>query len=234
MNIMNSITNKKHEGFALILALIVVGVGLILIAAMFSTVTTFTRFFSEYRQAYDNTIIARNYIEMMKGEIVAENISRGGAGVGVLHGKENQDEAFPENAITNLDGLIIYDGVNPERFAFSADVNLNGPQIVEVNVYDANYRVEGINSATFPIADLHELPPSFYIEGGSGPEWEDIGKDGSDYNEFEEPYVGFSGAFSNYGAYLIRVRIYDTANSTHGNPERLVRTTEEAFLQVIP
>ena len=234
MNIINNITNKKRKGFALVLALIVVAIGLILVAVMFNSVSSFTNFFSEYRQAYVDTIIARNYIERMKGEIVAENNARSGTGVGVLHGIQNQDEGFPENAITSLEGLVVYDATSPDRFSFIVNENVNGPQRVEVIVYDANYRVEGIDSSSFPLADIYELPPSFFVEGGAAPDWVPIGKDGSDYNEFEEPVLAMKGAHSNYGAYLIRVKIFDTANSTYHNPDRLVRVTEEAFLQVIP
>ena len=231
---MNIITNRKREGFALALALFVVTVGLILIAALFNSVSSFTNFFSQYRQAYVDTVIARNYIEIMKGEIVAENNSRAGTGAGVLHGIENQDEAFPDNTIKSLAGLIIHDGVNPNRFDNSFVENINGQQRVEVTVYDANYRVGGIDSLAFPHDELYELPPSFYVEGGTAPDWVPIGKDGSDYNEFDVTPNPTKGAHSNYGAYLIRVKIYDTANSTYSNPDRLVRTTEEAFLQVIP
>ena len=228
MNTNNTIS-KKRKGFALILALIVVGVGLIIVAFMFNYVSSFTRYFSQYRQTYLDTATARSYVEKIKGYIVHINNHRGT----VLHGQENQNPDFPANTITSLNGLLISGDSSMPNISLLVDeiININGPQRVQVHVYDANYSVEGISDA-FPHHEIYELPPSFYIAGGSDKDWVDVGDDGSDYNKFDEDPPSSKGAHGNYGAYLIRVRIYNTA--TTNRQERLVRITEEAFVQVIP
>jgi hypothetical protein len=232
---MNNITYKKRKGFALVLALIVVAVGLVIIAAMFNYASQFTGFFSEFRKAYIDTVTARSYIEHIKGEIVADNIARGS----VIHGPGNDDPTFPVNHIKNLDGLLIkgIEGKENKYFINDTFEKLNGPQRIEVRVYDANYSVKAIDTSTFTIDELYELPPSFYAETELMPDWVDETKDNTDYNEFEETR-DYRGVYETYGAYLIKVRIYDTARTSltpeNRPPMRLVRTTEEAFLQVLP
>jgi hypothetical protein len=221
--IMNNRAAKKREGFVLIMTLIIVIVGLGVIAVMFNSVTQFTGIFSQYRQVYVDTITARNYIEIMKGGIVATNNARDT----VLHGPDNQSPSF-ESDIRNLDGLLIT-GDNNE-FILDRDVNIIGPQRIEVRVYDANYTVHRI-VPDFPINELYELPPSFFAGGSVRPDWYNEGQDGSDYNRFEELPIG-GGAYEKYGAYLVRVKVFNKAYAN--KPEKLVRTTEEVFLQVIP
>ena len=223
-SISNNIAYKKHKGFVIVLALVVVAVGLLIITFMFNSVSSFTRYFSEYRRAYVDTVTARKYIELVKGDLVAANNARGAAGDSVLHGLENQDPSFPAGAIPDLRGLLILSN-NEGRFEIDDPININGPQRVEVRVYDANYDVNGLVD---PFPDVNELPPSFFVQGGSVRDWTEIGDSGRDYNKFDEDGSG-KGNHSDYGAYIIRVKIYNTAN----NAERLVRTTEEAFLQVI-
>ena len=232
--ILNNITSKKHEGIALVLTLIVVGVGLLIIAFMFDTVVNFARYFSETRQVYVDTVTARSYIERVKGEIVAVNIARVANGEAVLHGEDNLDSTFPEGAIKSLNGLLITSKYGD--FIINDEININGPQRVEVRVYDANYSVEGIATEDegFPHDDIYELPPSFLYGEDAARDWTNIGDDGSDYNKYDEdPKMS---AYENYGAYLIRVRIYNTSNTFRPSEEtkRLVRTTEEAFIQYVP
>jgi len=228
-NIFNRFTSKKRKGFALPLALCVVAIGLLIITFMFDSVSSFTRHFSEYRQVYVDTITARSYIERVKGEIVAVNNSRVDTSETVLHGPENIDpELMPE--ITTLDGLLIANiANNGGTFQINENISVNGPQRVEVRVYDANYNVEKL-VPDFPMNNnMNDLPPSFLVEGGVGPSWSKEATGGEHYNPEDEIDEGKVVAYRDYGAYLIRVRIYDLANQS----EKLVRTTEEAFLQRI-
>jgi len=235
MNTKNCMSSRKREGFALALTLIIVVVGLLIVSAMFSSVRDFTGFFSEYRRAYTDIITANSYIERVKGRIVAINNARASFDIPVLHGSENQDRKF-NTIITHLNGLIISgDEFTPgfeDEFIIGEESTVNGPQVVIVRVYDANYNVETIDEDEFTDADFNELPPSFFIAVIDEPDWKDIGSDGSDYNQFESPYDDARALYDKYGAYLIRVKIYNLVG--RNNRPVLVRTTEETFVQVIP
>ena len=224
-NIFDNIISKKRRGFGLLLALVVLLGGLVMIAVMYNSVSMFSRTFSEYRHGYVDAITAHNFIERTKGNIVAFNNAQGAAGGSVLHSAGNNDPNFNVD-IDNLEGLVI------ARNNF--DIKENGEQRVEVEVLDANYRVGSISPA-FPPDEILHLPPSFFAgAGGMGVhEFEEIGDSGYDYNQFDVTGPGGTGAgHRNYGAYLIRVRVYNT--SLVNDQPRLVRTTEEAFVQVIP
>jgi multidrug resistance efflux pump len=99
INMLNKITYKRREGFALVLALVVVSVGLIIVTFMFSSVSNFASNFADYRRVYVDTITARGYIEQVKGEIVAVNNRRNE----VVHGLQNQDANF-DTTIDSLEG----------------------------------------------------------------------------------------------------------------------------------
>ena len=240
MNIKNLLNNmsQKREGFGLILALIVSTIGLVFVALMFGSVSTFSEIFSEYRRGYIAEITASSYIEMAKGQITEANRRRRlntVPALPVLHGRDiaNFRSLFDDDIIQSVDGLLLRED---EGFGEAEGFNRllppeNGLR-VRVRVYDMNYRMENINinSPSFSTpagAGFEGLPPSFFMFGEEIFDMMKIGLDGT--YEVHDMGDDFRAIFDNYGAYLIRVEVFDASNI-----DRPIRTTEEAFVQYVP
>ena len=231
-NVLKVMISGKREGFGVILALVVSAIGLVIVAYMFTSSSLFNTVFSRTRGSYIDEITASSYIERMKGFITVTNVNRSDDSKPVLHGVQNQEEGY-NTEIDSLAGLIIMgEGGSTADFNFSEDIRENGPQRVDVCVFDANYlsrtlKLDPMPPPVFSHDDLLQIPPSFFATGTGVMDWMDIGKYGS-YEEAEKPFL--DGLYGRFGAYLIRVKIFNTAN----NESRLVRTTEEAFVQLMP
>ena len=231
-NVLKDIIFRKREGFGVILALVVSAIGLVLVAYLFSFSSGFHLIISKSRGGYIDEVTAASYIERMKGLITATNVVRSNDKKPVLHGVQNQDDVYSAQ-IDCLAGLIIMgEDDSTASFDFSENITINGPQKVQVSVFDANYLARSLkldlaDPPAFSREEVLQLPPSFFVTGTGVLEWVDIGKYGS-YEEVELPYL--KDIYNRFGAYLIRVNIFNTTN----NEDKLVRSTEEAFIQLMP
>ena len=231
--------SRKRKGFAIVFTMVIVLVAFSLVASMFNTVSSFTNYFTEYRRAYTDIITASSFLEYAKGRVVAMNFDKAETLIGLLHGVENTREPgalpFAPGIINSLRGLLISSGDSGGVFEFSRDISVNGPQVVEVQVFDANYSIESL-SDTFPAEDYLGLPPSFFIQGIThGIDWTRTSLDGEDYNELPPEHLYDSDsiffAYTKYGAYLVRVTLYDRIGT---NKLKKVKIIEEAFIQIAP
>ena len=220
-NISNYINSKKRGGVGVIMAVVFSLFGLLLVALMFNSTTDFVRLFARHRRVYVDSIIASNYIERMKGAITTENVRRRENDTPVLRGEENNEPTFEGVFINSVDGLLLEDG-----FGLLLE-NIEGQQRrVEVRVFDAFYLPR--NLAPFTMSDYERLPPSLFMIGELEPDWAVTGRDGRYEEFFAELEANMELAWRTLGAYVVRVEIYDTLN------DRLVRVTEEAFIQFLP
>jgi hypothetical protein len=105
-----------------------------------------------------------------------------------------------------------------------------GRQRANIEVFDMHFKAEWVNYNAFEDDpnDMKDFPPVFNMTG-------DVGSGGYDsLGDHKGPGAG-SGVSSGadeldpekYGAYLIRVRLYD-------HQGKLLRTAEEAFVQILP
>lgn len=226
-----SLFKRKRTGSILPMALVIALVGAWYISLIFDRAGSFLGVTSSQRITYMDEIVAANYIEQVKGSIVARNLSNIASGGSVLHGQENGEIPFLQEypPLSGIEGLRVD----------SADTSLNqvinvqgggGNRRVEVRVYDANYSTHRIKeSSSFSPADFDNLPPSFFISGNSGSgQLVNTGNSGLMYEEIKSSGGNLGDIYKRYGAYLIQVRISDPER-----PDVPIRITEEVFIHVI-
>lgn len=207
---------------ALITAMIVVLVGSLLVTAVFQVMISFHTAMQTGQMSYQDHLNVTDYIEGAKGWITQINQVDGRVRhpVGLLNNTTQ--------VITNVNTLVFTDP------ALSVDETL-GKQRLVMRVFDSNYRARQIDSSLRNDPDAMRMlpPPLSLLEQAANniASMNDVGHrtDPTGYIALDEQEV-FAAFFRNYGAYLIRVELFN--DDGHGG-EVLARRAEEAFFQFI-
>lgn len=225
---------KKRRGSALLLALGIIVIGSALVAAMFELSTAFSRTAGVQHQGYFDHITVADHVERAKGFLVMINNQRELADRPVLHGPGNTSFSADITALAALQLTQNDDGI---AGALSVDTGVmrtkNGSQRLIMQVYDANYNPESVTITN--LDELSQLPSSLML-GLSRTEESGTVKTGTFISAgSRDPEIQnrLSGvAYEDYGAYLIRVRLFniDTNGLEQGTP---VYELEEAFFQTV-
>ena len=227
------LVNKTRRGVGLIMALVVLLVVSTIIALTFEIVFNYSWFSQQDNVGF---VIHSTMLDVMEAEkalIVGTNHD---AGQVVLHGrsevlKESQRTWSPPPPfeLLKVDDLRLAD--YPKTITIGGGISGAGRQTIEVDVFDmffgpawVDYDVLRLNAA-----EMEAFPPVYNMEpegGASGMEAIDE-KDiaGIDKDVISDKISGLSP--ENYGAYLVRIRLLDRNG-------KLLRTTEAAFVQIIP
>ncbi len=218
---------SKRRGVALVLALVVVLVGGALIALIFEMTVRFG--FTSLRQGttYSDHLEVTGYIESAKGFIADTNV--------------NNDQVMHPKGYTNIETTLItsLDMLMFDQAELSVDrvfAGSKGRQRVVMRVFDANYRANRVREPLLlNSVDMAQMPPPLslaeagasmdqYITNVGNSHTPTTGGQAIDDNEVWKRF------FKYYGAYLIRVELYDIDES---GTQNLTRKVEEAFFQVI-
>jgi hypothetical protein len=216
--------DKARKGVALVLALVVVLVGGLIISATFDFVYRFSWISTEQRGGYVDHTTGLSLIQAKKAQIVESNR---------VAGKTMHVPALLyDSGATPANGSLVLSDL---RFGspWSESANMSsgtGPQKAETEVFDMHFMPEWVDYSSFGSdpAAMKDFPPVFNVAGevGSG----GLGSVGDHKGPgagSTDPNAGDELDPDRYGAYLIRVRLYDQQG-------KLLRTAEEAFVQILP
>jgi hypothetical protein len=214
------VTMRKHEGMALVMALVIVLLGSALISAMFDLSSAFTKTMSFERRGYVEHVAMTDYLEKAKGFIINTNNGRGLAGV--LHGP----------GVTLSDDITSLADLQLTQAELSVDMTVqlgNGARRLVLRTYDANYRPSRVNISDW--ANKKDFPPSLKLDFNSIENGADLELGGTDVSnpDIEAWRQSQSQAYRDYGAYVVRVELYHN----NGGRELLERDIEEGFFQAI-
>jgi hypothetical protein len=208
------------------LALTVVLVGSVLAAMIYEMTFNYAWFRQPQKEIYMNHTMVLDAIQTVKGYIIQTNLDNGVA----MHA-ESAPILSGDAMITSLNQLLVPEP-DPAHPVLSADMTVHGgsrAQRMVVNVYDLYYFPYQLQPELLgDPAQIKDLPPPFNLlpdPSGMTYEGEKTIGDGEHSEKQESGEGGGRPDPEKYGAYLVRVRLYDGA--------KLTRTAEEAFLQVL-
>jgi hypothetical protein len=216
--------NKAREGVALVLALAVVLVGGVIVGLTFDFVYGFSWISNEQRGGYVDHTTALSVIQAKIAQIVEANNTAGKTMHVPALGYDNGVVLSKDNSLTLSD--LRFGSPWSDSVEMSSG---SGPQRVVTDVFDMHFMPQWVNYDAFSgnPADMKDFPPVFNMEGkvGSG----GYNPDG----DHTGPGAGSGGVGDaddldpdSYGAYLIRVRLFD-------HQGKLLRTAEEVFVQIL-
>jgi hypothetical protein len=228
----------------LVMALSIVVIGTVLIAAMFNLSTVFTRTATFQRRGYIEHVSMASYLEKAKGFIVQLNEGREADNMPVLHGSGLPVSLDGVNldsvTFTGMTALQLTQDEDGIADALSIDMALhtpNGPKRLVMRVYDANYLPSWVAISNW---QDQALPPSLMLYA------DDLNKNGEDLEGLDDNNLtensidgdNLSGGgvhnksqqYRDYGAYVVRLELYDIHNDGTGV---LARDIEEGFFQAI-
>jgi hypothetical protein len=206
------------------MALVVVLTGATCAALLFEITFRFSRVSQPQRNVYVNHTTVLDAIQTAKGYILDTNSADGVA----MHPpgfdydnkpiKSPSDLRFPNSELSS--DRKVGSGVGLQR--------------VMVQVYDAFYNADNLDAGLLNDPNrMKELPPPIAIMGdmSSGPGLQREGeKTISDTGGNDSAGSGAALDPEKYGAYLVRVLLYDVDGNSGS---KLVRMAEEAFVQVL-
>jgi hypothetical protein len=219
--------NQAHKGVALVLALVVVLVGGSIIALTFEFVHRFSWTSTGQRGIYVDHTTALSFIQAKIAEIVQANITAGKTMHVPALGYDDDDD---DDDATPADGSLKLDQLRFGRpWSESTEMRSGtGLQRVETEVFDMHFMPEWVDYDHSSSDDIKAFPSVFNMAGevvsggyGSVGDHKGPGYAGSGSGDADELDA------DSYGAYLIRVRLYD-------HQGKLLRTAEEAFVQILP
>jgi hypothetical protein len=205
------------------MALTVTVMGSLIALALITMGYSFLKSSARQRNFYGDHVSVTDYVQDVKGKLIAKNISDGQ----VQHGKGLSSSSSP---IASIDNLVL-DGYN------SPDIPVGswglGKQKVSVTVYDAYYFYDQLDPALRnDSAQMALFPPPInaLAAGSTGADAETEGESQGDSTIGTNSSPGTFYPWSSFGAYVVRVQLYnvDMLGAT-----RLTRTAEEAFFQVL-
>ena len=225
----------KRRGFALPMALVIVIVGTVLSALILDMGYSFLFSMQDQESVYMDHIIVSDYVEAAKGWLAQHNVENGF----VQHALRRPNPDIPVQSIFDLllddppdtpltDRLLSFD-----REALYRKGNVE--RRVTVNVFDAHYYKEDLNPALLNDAEqMRLMPPPINVVASptnTAGSFKDIG-DGADATKgFSYDKENSRYSWSKYGAYVIRVQLYDVDKS---GKRVLKRFVDEGFYQVLP
>jgi hypothetical protein len=207
----------------LVLALIVVLVGGLVVGATFDFIAQFSWLSVGQRGIYVDHMTALSVIQAKIAQIIDSNQSAG--------------KTMHVSALGYDSGTVPADGslvLSDLRFGspWSESVEMSsgtGRQRVDTEVFDMHFMPEWVDYSSFSghPDEMRDFPPVFNMAGESGEGTSALG----DHSSAGAGTTVSSGADDlnpdSYGAYMIRVRLYD-------HQGKLLRTAEEVFVQVLP
>jgi len=229
---------KSRKGAALAIALVVVLVSGIVVAAVFRMAFQHARMSVHVRSHYTEHTILRSAVEEMKGLIFSDNINAGN----IQHVNVVASNGFIDNA-----GLLRFGPATAAPPAANWVVNRvvisdGGQQRLIVEVYDMTFNPgqleddPGNNPANVPFMALVRpvgveaynffFPPHTFLEANPGAVAR--GEIEGESADSGEAHVTIPN--QQFGAYLIRARLFDGVNP-NVNVDRPLRIIEEAFVQ---
>jgi hypothetical protein len=218
--------NKARKGVALVLALMVMAIGGAIIGLTFEFVYRFFWTSTELRGTYVDHTTVLSVIQSKIAQIIASNKADGKT----MHVPDLLYDSDEKNEVPPNGSLVL----SQLRFGspWSETTKMNsgaGLQDVVTEVFDMHFKAEWVNYDAFEgnLAEMKDFPPVFNMEDDVAGGLDSVGDEIS--VGFDKNKVGGGGGLesSKYGAYLIRVRLYDHQNN-------LIRTAEEAFVQILP
>jgi hypothetical protein len=211
---------KTRKGVALVLALVVMVIGGAIIGLTFEFVYRFFWISTEQREIYVDHTTVLSAIQSKIAQIIEHNKGEGKTMHVSALGYDSG--ALPANGSLSLNDLRFGD-------PWSKIVE-TGHHWVETEVFDMHFMADWVdyNVLKNNPAEMKDFPSVFNMAG-------EVGSGGySEVGDHTAP--GASNRSSgdadeldpdSYGAYLIRVRLYDRQG-------KLIRTAEEAFVQILP
>ncbi len=224
----------RRRGMALPMALLIVIIGSALIAAMFELSSVFSRTAVIQRESYVDHITITDYLERAKGFLVNLNYQRHLTGQSVMHGPGNAALSADLHSLADLQ--LTQDEVWEVLSVDHVVVTKNGRQRVVMQVFDVNYDPERIRMPLIADLDqLERLPPSLMLVIAEDTGLGIWGTGGFSSGRSAPPPVNLndvlSESFERYGAYFIRVQLFDASRNGRETPSHEV---EETFFQTIP
>ena len=227
---MNKRMSYSRKGGALIMALMVVLGGGALIAATFEMVFIYSWFTQEQRSLYvDHTILA-SYIQEIKAQIIAYNLGKGE----ILHAPDILTATGPTLTVEDL-RFKDEDFESPSSLSQKLNVPFDttnptgvGPRKVEVEVYDMVFNPNLVNWDEYD-PDKFFPPVMNRLRHSSTTCLGENGVEGTPCCP-----VADRADLRGYGAYLIRVMLYDARLfKPRRGGDRPIRIIEEAFVQIL-
>jgi hypothetical protein len=219
---------KARKGAGLVLALMVVLVGGLFVVVTFDFVAQFSGLSVEQRGIYVDHTTALSVIQAKIAQIIESNRSAGRTQHVSALGYDGG--GVPGNG--SLDLLDLDDLRFGAPWSESVQMsNGTGLQRVDTEVFDMHFMPEWVDYDSFSgnPDQMRDFPPVFNMAGEVG------GGGTSALGDHSAPGAGTSVSGGgtdelnpdSYGAYLIRVRLYDLQG-------KLLRTAEEVFVQILP
>jgi hypothetical protein len=209
---------KARKGVALVLALAVVVVGGVIIGLTFDFVYGFSWISTEQRGSYVDHTTVLSAIQAKIAQIIDDNKTAG---------KTMHVPALGyDSGTTPANGSLVLAQL---RFGEPWSEEISGTQRVVTEVFDMHFMPEWVNYDILRSNpdEMKDFPPVFHMAGVAG--------SGGLKNVGDHTGPGAGTGVSSggeeldpdsYGAYLIRVRLYD-------HQGKLLRTAEEAFVQIL-
>jgi len=215
------------------MALVVIIIGLVLSGLIFDIGHSFFSTALKQESLYMDHVAVRDYIEAAKGWLVKYNIDNGRVEHALLRPR-------PDMPIGSLNDLMVDDpfGTLLEKRHLSFDrealYHRGGAKRVTVNVFDVHYFKENLTPGLLnDTAQMRMLPPPINTvasPSGSGSGLVDIGDATDSTRGRADEKESGSYPWDKYGAYVVRVQLYDV--DKNGN-RVLKRVVDEAFYQVL-
>ncbi|MDR1977283.1 MAG: hypothetical protein LBQ42_00960 [Synergistaceae bacterium] len=216
---------RRRKGVALVLALAIILVSGVVVSFLFDMAFSFAWTSSLQQESYVNHATMLDAIETAKGFILQQN---------------NDDNTLMHvPAVRSADEIAAVSALRFVAPNLSYDVPVRhgaGEQRLEMSVYDMCYEIDKLQpSLTDDREQMRELPPPIAMLSDPTAMVSIAEANVRDWGQKNTTATGGSGSggrlpLENYGAYLVRAKLYDV--DPNGG-RKLVRTTESAFVQVL-
>jgi hypothetical protein len=216
------------------IALVVIAIGVVMSAIIFDMGFSFFSTTMNQESLYVDHVAATDYVEAAKGWLVKYNLE---SPTGVMHALLRPSPDIP---VTSLNDLMLDDpeGTPLEKryLSFDREIAYNRGAVtkIAVNVFDVHYFKENIapNLLNDPV-QMRFMPPPINAVGGTAIPSGGMASEGDattpDVGVAEKAFSSFY-PWDSYGAYVVRVQLYDVDKSGR---RILKRVTDEAFFQVL-
>lgn len=230
-----NIQNRRRDGSALLVALVVVLVGGALIAVMFDMSVNFSRSMTWHQRAYREHLDVTDYIEGAKGWLTATSLAVGvavhpGTPSTLIAGETRPNIAPGDLRDNNMQEITSVNALVFKDADLSVDRTVSGQRLI-MRVYDMNYRYKQLSDALKASADaMMEMPPPLSLLEQTVQAMEVMRNDGNasdptGYKSSDSEEIS-AQLFRQYGAYLVRVQLF---NLEPDGRQNLARWAEEAF-----
>ena len=222
-----------RDGFALPMALIIIIIGLVLSGLIFDIGHSFFSTVLNQESLYADHVAVSDYTEAAKGWLVKYNMDTGQVKHALLR-------PSPDMPVGSLNDLMLDDPAgtpsDQRHLSFDREVphRRGSSKRVTVNVFDVHYFKENLTQGLLEdTAQMRVLPPPINTVASptsSGSGLVAIGDSVDSTKKHADDAGGGPYPWDKYGAYVVRVQLYDV--DKNGN-RALKRVVDEAFYQVL-